>query len=250
MDILKDSINVNKQTIKRTLVSLKSNWMIILTGIVYMILDIVIHTIFSTLFTGALSIIAGIIGAIVRAAMISNYLYLLYNVINYGKINLQDFKDGFTYFLRKVYGVFFFAWIGSYFISALGGILGPGIYALNTIISLSVLLLLNALPETIYLKSLDPMDSIMYSLDFMKDNWFNWLVPNALLYFILYMVTGDIVTKLFTTSISYGLLLYGSNIIKYLIGQVLFSFIMVYRGHLYKILSTSTRRKRMFMSKF
>ena len=250
MNILEDFLNINRQTLKKTLLSLKDNWVIIFTGIVYVILNAVIYTTIFTLFTGVLSIIAGLISAVVSAAMISNYFYLLYCVINHGRISVQDFKDGFGYFLRKIYGVFFFAWIGSYIFSLLGGILGSSIYALNSIISLSILLILNALPETIYLKSLDSMDSIMYSFDFMKENWFNWLVPNGVLYIILYMVTGNIITNLFTTNISYGVFFGGVNIVKYLVGQGIFSFIMIYRGHLYKILSGSTRRKRMFMSKF
>lgn len=250
MNIIKDFLNVHKQTLKKTLISLKDNWVIIFTGIVYVLLTTVIFTTIFTLFTGILSIIAGIISAVVSAALISNYLYLLYNVINYGKIKFQDFKDGFTYFLRKVYGVFFFAWIGSYLISMLAGMLGPNIYILNIIISASILFLLNALPETIYLKSLDPMDSIVYSLEFMKENWFNWLIPNILLSLALYMVTGSFITNLFATNISYRLFFGGTNIVIYLIGQLLFSFMMIYRGHLFKILSTSTRRKRMFMSKF
>lgn len=250
MEILQDTINVNKQVIKKTFHSLLKNWMIIFTGIAYVIINILVFGLVFRLFTGALSIIAGIIAAIVSAGMISNYLYLLYNVINYDRISFQDFKDGFTFFLRKVYGVFFFAWIGSMLISAVGGIFGPNGGILNTIISLSVLILLNALPETIYLKSLDPMESIMYSFDFIKDNWYNWLIPNAILYFAIYLLTGSVITNLFTTSMPMGMLFGGSNIIKYIIGQLLFSFTMIYRGHLFKLLSTSNRRKRMFMSKF
>lgn len=250
MDILKDSININQQALKRTLNSLKKSWMIIFTGIVYMILNLVIFGIISNLFTGILSLLAGIIAAIASAAMISNYLYLLFNVINYDRISFQDFKDGFSYFLRKVYMVFFFAWIGSYFISILGGMFGPNVFVLNIIINLSILVLLNALPETIYLKSYDALDSIMYSLEFMKDNWYNWLIPNGIMYLVLFLVTGNVITDLFATNISYGATLDGFNIIRYLVGQLLFSFIMIYRGHLYKILSTSSRRKRMFMSKF
>ena len=250
MEILKDTINVNKQTIKKSFNSLMKNWVIIFTGIAYLIINILVFSVIFRLFTGVLSIIAGLIAAIVSAAMISNYLYLLYNIINYDRITFQDFKDGFGYFLRKVYGVFFYAWIGSFLISIIGGGFGSNRYILDLIISLSILILLNALPETIYLKSLDPMGSIMYSFDFIKDNWYNWLIPNAILYFSIYIFTGRVITNIFTTSIPTNVLFGGVNMIKYLIGQLLFSFTMIYRGHLFKLLSTSNRRKRMFMSKF
>lgn len=250
MNLIKDMISVNKETFTKTLNSLKKSWVIMFTGLAYMIINLLIYTVIFRLFTGSLSIIAGLVASIASASLISNYLYLLYNVINYDRISFQDFKDGFSYFLRKVYMVFFFAYIGNILISTLGGVLGPNINILNMLINLSILVLLNALPETIYQKHYDPLDSIVYSLDFMKDNWYNWLLPNIILYFILFVVTGNMVTDLFATNISFGMLMGGSNIIRYFIGQFLFSFIMIYRGHLYKILSTSNLRKRMFMGKF
>ncbi|WMM23632.1 hypothetical protein RBU61_11925 [Tissierella sp. MB52-C2] len=249
MDILKDFFIINGQTLKKAVSSLKDNWMIIFTGIAYIIINMLMFGLAVTLFSGILSIIAGIIIAIVSASLISNYLYLLYNVINYNKITFQDFKDGFKYFTRKVYTVFFFAWIGSYLLNLIQGIIGFNANILNIIVTVSIFILLNPLPETLYLKVLDPMESIMYSIDFMKENWLNWLLPNAIFYIVIYYFTGSIIT-MFSTHLNLGLGLSIPEIIRYLIGQGIFSFTMIYRGHLYKLLSTSTRRKRMFMNKF
>ncbi len=250
MDILKDFLMINKQTLKKTITSLKDNWIIIFTGIVYMAINVLIFTTVLAIFRGVLSIFAGIILAVVSASLISNYLYLLYNIINYNRITLQDFKDGFKYFLRKVYTVFFFAWIGSYILSIIQGMLGFNAYILNLVITISILVLLNPLPETLYLKVLEPTDSIMYAVDFMKENWINWGIPNIAFHIFLYFLTGRILTDLFTTHLYFGLNFGIGSIIKYLIGQALFSFVMIYRGHLFKLLSSSTRRKRMFMNKF
>ncbi len=250
MDIIKDFVLITKQTSKKSINSLISNWPIIFTGIIYTTINIAMISFVLTVFRGILSIFAGIILALVSASLISNYLYLLFNIINYNKITFQDFKDGFKYYLRKVYMIFFFAWIGGYLLDAIRGLMGFNPYILNLIITFSILVLLNALPETLYLKVLDPMESIMYSVDFIKENWLNWLIPNLILYTVLYLVTGRIVTNTFATHMNIG---FGFNAIawiRYLIGQGIFSFIMIYRGHLYKLLSTSTRRKRMFMNKF
>lgn len=249
MDFITDFLLINKQTLKKTINSLIGNWMIILTGIVYLILNIVIYTVVLTLFRGVLSIFGGIILAIVSAGLISNYLYLLFNVINYDRITFQDFKDGFMYFLRKIYTIFFFAWIGSFLLNTFSGILGSNAYVLNIIISISILFILNALPETLYLKTMEPMESIMYAVDFIKENWLNWLIPNAIFYIALYFLTGKIITNLFTTHLFFGFNFNGLSIIMYLLGQGVFSFMMIYRGHLFKLLSTSTRRKRMYMNK-
>ena len=250
MDLITDLLLINKQTFKESLSSLKNNILIILTGIVYILINIVIIGVVLTLFTGILSIFAGIILAITSAALISNYLYLLYNIINYGRITFQDFKDGFKYFLRKVYTIFFYAFIGSYLLKVIQNVIGANADIINLIITISILILLNPLPETLYLKVLDPMDSIMYAVDFMKENWFNWLLPNAILYGALYYLTGNLITDIFATHLSIGFSLDGIGILKYLLGQILFSFTMIYRGHLFKLLSTSTRRKRMYMNKF
>lgn len=250
MNILKDFLNINKQTFKKTMSSLKNNWIIIFSGIVYILLNMFVIILINTFFRGFLGILSGLAIAIVTASLISNYLYLLYNVINYDSLKLQDFKDGFTYFLRKVYIVFFYGWIGSILISLLTGILGHNAYILNLLVSISIFILLNPLPETLYLKVLNPMDSIMYSIDFMKENWVNWLIPNIAMLVVLYLLTGKAVTGIFTTHISYIASFRIVDIIKYLIAQALFSFVMIYRGHLYKLLSTSTRRKRMYMNKF
>lgn len=250
MDIIKDFVLINSQVVKKSLHSLKNNMLIILTGIVYILINVIIIGLVLTIFQGVLSIFAGIALAILSAALISNYLYLLYNVINYDRITFQDFKDGFTYFLRKVYTIFFFAWIGSFLLELVIGALGIDYELVNLIVTISILILLNPLPETLYLKVLDPMDSIMYSIDFMKENWINWLIPNVVLYGILYYLTGNIITGIFTTHLSSSFSLAPIGIIKYLIGQILFSFTMIYRGHLFKLLSTSTRRKRMYMNKF
>lgn len=250
MDILKDFFLINKQTINKTLSSLKNNWLIVFSGIAYIFLSTVVSMIVFSLFRGVLGLIGGIIIAVFSASLISNYLYLLYNVINYNRLKLQDFKDGFTFFLRKVYIIFFYGWIGSMLLSVFYRMLGSNSYILSMIVNISLLILLNPLPETLYLKVRDPMDSIMYSVDFMKENWINWLIPNVVFHGVLFYLTGSIITNLFTTHVSVGFGIGIGSIVKYLTAQILFSFIMIYRGHLFKLLSTSTRRKRMYMNKF
>lgn len=250
MDILKDFLLINKQTMEKTLKSLRDNWLIVFSGIAYILLTTIVSLIVFTLFRGALGLIGGILIAVFSASLISNYLYLLYNIINYNSLRLQDFKDGFTYFLRKVYIVFFYGWIGSLLLSVFYRLLGPNAYVLSMIVNVSILILLNPLPESIYLKARDPMGSIIYAFDFMKENWINWLIPNLVFHGVLFYLTGNIITNLFTTNVN---MRFGMDIIsiaKYLIAQVLFSFIMIYRGHLFKLLSASTRRKRMYMRKF
>jgi hypothetical protein len=250
LDIIKDLIYINKSAFNKTIKSLSKNWIIIFTGIVYTILNVAIFSLISVFLTGFLSILSGIIVAIITAAFISNYLYLLFNIINYDMINMQIFKDGFKYYLWKIYGVLFIAYLGRILLGILSNMLGGLASALNIVIYLSILIVLNPLPETIYLKSYSSWESVLNTFEFMQENWINWLLPNIIFHGVLYFITGNLITNIFTTHLSFNMVFSIKNIIIYLVGQGLFSFIMVYRGHLYKTLSGSTRRKRMFMNKF
>ncbi len=250
MEIIEDLVYVNKLSLQKTIKSISKNWIIIFTGIIYTILNIAIFSLVGIFMTGFLSILSGIVVAIVTAAFISNYLYLLFNIINYDRINIQIFKDGFKAFLWKIYGVLFIAYLGNYLLAIVSNMLGSLSFIINIVIYLGIVILLNPLPETIYLKAYSSWESVQSSFEFMQENWLVWLLPNVILFGLLYIVTGNIMTNLFTTHLSFNMILSIRNIILYLMGQGLFSFAMIYRGHLFKMLSGSTRRKRMFMNKF
>lgn len=250
MNFVKDFIYVNKETGLKTIESFKKNWIIIFTGFVYTVLNIVIYGLLGRLLVGPLYILSGIIAALITSAMISNYLYLLFNIINYNRVTINDFKHGFTYFLRKIYIVFFIAYVANLLLSFSSSILGNLLVILLPIIYLTVFVLLNPLPETIYLKHYDSWESIIESAKFMVENWFNWGVANIIFTLILYVFTGNMLFNLFNTHISFNFILNIRSLGIYLLGQVIFSVMMIYRGHLFKLLSGSTRRKRMFMNKF
>ena len=250
MEYIKDLIYVNKHTINKTMSSLKKNWLIIFAGIVYTIISIAVGNIVGLLFIGPLSIISGFLTFFIQSTIISNYLYLLFNIINYDRFNLNDFKRGFMYFIWKVYGVLFIIYLAQLLLSLLGNVLGTGAYILNMMLGVVALVVLNPLPETIYLKSYSPSETLINTMEFMKENWLNWILPNGIFLSALLLITGNLLTGLFNTAINFNMILSLRVIIQYLVGQLIFSFMMIYRGHLYKILSTSTRRKRMFMNKF
>lgn len=247
---MKDFMYVNKHSITKTISSISKNWMIVFTGLVYSIISIIVFSIVGMLFRGPLSIISGFITYFIQSAIISNYLYLLFNIINYDRFNLSDFKQGFMYFIWKVYGVFFILYLGQLLLSLASNLLGSTAYLVNIAVGILLFVILNPLPETIYIKNYSPSETILFCLDFIKENWLNWLVPNILLTGLIYIVTGNLLTGLVNTSIGFNYGFSSIAIIKYFVGQLIFSFMMVYRGHLFKLLSTSTRRKRMFMNKF
>ncbi len=250
MDIIKDLIGVNKYSLKKTLETLSKNPILFFVGLAYSLINIVVYMLIGIFFVGPLRVFAGFVSLIIMSALISNYLYLLYNAINFNRVTIKNFKDGFNYFLGKIYGVFFIGWIFNMLIGLLNNLIGGRSDLLSTIISLSILLLLNALPETIYLKSYSSLDTISNSLEFIERNPLNWILPNIVLSLAMYLLTGEIFGNLSQTHINISSMLGTSQLIKTILAQIIFTFGMVYRGHLYKVLSSGNRRKRKFMNKF
>lgn len=248
MDYIKDIIYVNKESFLKTIKSLKKSWPIIFVGLIYGALSIAVSGLLSLLLVGPLSILSGIISAIIISSLFSNYLYLLTNIIKYGKIDFDDFKNGFTYYLRKIYSVIFIFYLARLLLSLGLGMFGAAGGTLMSLITLGAFILLNALPETIYQKYYGPVDTISYSFSFLTENILNWGIPNVIYFVFLYPLIPNIVAIVFM--ISFGRFPSPTHILAFLIGQLIFNFGMIYRGHLFDLLSTSTKRKRDFMKKF
>lgn len=248
MDYIEDIIYVNKGSFLKTINSLKKAWPIIFVGLIYGAMSIIITGVLSLLMRGPLSILSGIISLIITSGLFSNYLYLLTNVIKYGRIDWNDFKNGFTVYLRKIYSIIFIFYLAQLLLSIVLRISGPMGGSLMTLVSLAAFIILNALPETIYQKYYGPVDTISYSFNFIKENVLNWIIPNIIFFAILYRLLPSI--TIIPTMLSFGMVPGINLIIAFLIGQLVFNFGMIYRGHLFELLSTSTKRKREFMKKF
>lgn len=248
MDYIKDIVYVNKESFVKTIRSLKKSWPIFFVGLVYGALSIAIMGILNILLRGPVGILSGIITALIVSSLYSNYLYLLTNVIKFGRVDFDDFKNGFTYYLRKIYSILFIFYFAQLILSFVINILGPMGATFMSLVSLAAFILLNALPETIYQKYYGPVDSISYSFSFLTENALNWTIPNLVFIGLLYPQLSNMVSLLLR--MTFRTIPGVTQIIIFLIGQVVFNFAMVYRGHLFNLLSNSTKRKREYMKKF
>ncbi|SCY97488.1 hypothetical protein [Alkaliphilus peptidifermentans] len=247
MEILRDLLYTNRGILKDTFKSAKKNWPIIFMGLFYSIATIFLYSILQYFW-----ILAGIILIIATSALISNYLYLLNCIVTRNKISFQDFKDGFTAYLRKVWGILFVFWVASL---AFDLVVAPLLMftlsptALRLMISFLLFILLNSLPEVIYQKHYNPWETITYSMAFVRDNWLEWFIPNSILFLVLFFFTGNLITSITRYSLL-NIFLNSQGILLYILGQIWLAFAMIYRGYLFDLLSTSNRRKRLFMRKF
>ena len=256
MELIKDMIYINKITGKKAMDLFLKNWLIIFTGLIYTTINIVAYFVFSPLmYMPLLNIIAGIALYFLSVGLISSYLYIMHSIIKYKKFEFKDIKRGFKVYLYEVSRVLFIGWIAGMLgfrilVPVISGVVGGSLDSatITNIIMIIVFVVINPLPEVIYQKGHTGLDGIKYTFEYTQENWIEWLVPNAVLLGLLYIIAGSVVTNLFATGVSVGFnLLSIKGIGLYLIGQVIFSFTMIYRGVLFDLLSTSTRRKRMFL---
>lgn len=242
LNMLKDIIETNRSIISKAFKLTLHNWLIIFTGLIYSIVFLLLIRVASMFW-----IFGGILIAIVQSAIISNYLYLIENIILYDRISIEDFKKGFKVYIWKVYGVLIVIWFANY---GAGIFLRPllnirvGFLSLWTLIILGAFIFLNSLPEIIYQKHYDVGESFRYSFEFIKENWIDWFVPNIIFTILLLILFGGMNP---INMLTRGTNLAQLNIFSYIIGQLLFSFIMIYRGLLFQVLSGTSRRKRMFL---
>lgn len=236
-NLFKDILCMNKEISKSSFSKIMKNWPIMFIGTGYGIVVMLLSTLLMNVFRGPLSIVSGFLMAFIMASIYSHYLYLLHQIIKTGRINSYDFRDGFRAYLQKIYGIFFLMWIASFLLNAVR------MPALTIIVYYGAVLVFNALPESIYLKHYDSMDTVRYSLDFIKENWVEWYVPNAVFLVAMLFLNIKMIVNPYALLLARDL----NQILLFVLGQLLFNYIMIYRGLLFELLSTSTRRKREFM---
>ncbi|MBC7087695.1 MAG: hypothetical protein H5T96_04285 [Tissierellales bacterium] len=246
MDIIKDLLEVNKSSLLKSIKSIKSHWEALLIIFVYAIMTQIITSIVSRILVGSLSIISGFLIVLIEAAIVSSLLFVLKDIVLYNRFRWKSVIDGLNYYLWKVYGVLFILFVVNLILSLFYNVIGSAAFIINTLFQLFILIMLNPLPEIIYLKNYDPRDSLTYSIEFIRENFLNWIIPNIIFGLILFAINSAIDVTFFPFNLAFLMPLLLKNIFL----SIIISFAMIYRGHLFYLLSTSTRRKRQYMNKF
>ncbi len=231
MNILNDILEVNKDVYAKTLTALKACPLIIPITIGVLLVNALILMV-----AGAFGMLAGLFLLIADGAVLGAYLYALEQVIRYRKLKMNDLKDGVQVYFRRTVIIIMIVNLAFYALSILGGILG-GIGGIVMMLSyLGAFVMLNPLPEMLYMQHYSEGDSLFKAYEFVVENWIDWFVP--LMPLMLLAFGGGIFGNMLLPGLGFlpGLL----------IQAVVLPFLMVYRGYLFDILSKSSRRKRQF----
>lgn len=180
----------------------------------------------SSLNLGRLGSFSGILFNVGLAIIVSSYLYILHQALYYKRFRFPDILQGVRVMFLKTL-VFLLVYNLLALVLSMAGLdtlLGE--YAVFI-----PLLLLNPMPEIIYLSEYSERDMVMYNFVFIKENILPWYALNLLL------VLGLLVVLTVAS-----IIIYLSNILL----VVYLGFAMVFRGMLFKKLHHSNPRKRRF----
>jgi hypothetical protein len=213
----------------------------------------------TAIFVSPLGLIGGLILGLVLAVCASSYLYFIAGAVQGSRMSLRDLPESWRPYLGSVITILFFLTIVQYTLEFLLPYGAPGASEIRQVINLALLILLNPVPEIIYQGRSEGFNILQESFDFLRNSGVEWFLPLvALALFSTFLLPVPILTaplqigRLTFPALAGGGLLPGSPVD--LLWAVLSAFIlfvlMVFRGLLFRSLANSTRRQRVFRSRF
>jgi hypothetical protein len=201
-----------------------------------------------------LGLIGGLIVGFVAAACFGGYLSLVAIALDGTRMRLADLKNGLRA-VRDVLGVFFLLFVISYVLGQVRAGGSSGV-ALAGVASLAIAVFFNALPEVIYQRGATFIGAFSESASFVTENAFAWFPPNLVFAFVILWATntltlsspGELLVRL-------GQLGSVSGVLRFILGSphwmwpLLIAFVhfaMVFRGLLFRELSSGSTRMRAF----
>lgn len=195
--------------------------------------------------------------AIVASA--SSFLAVIADVVGSGRVRFQEIGASFGGYFGRLVSVFFLFWILGLVLS-MAVAPNPGLLWLQIAINVGCFVVFNAVPELIYQGRNDGMALLQDAIEFTRDNLVEWFVPVALMllpFFLIDTQTGFLVMArldvrnaldLMMGAVAGWLPLSGMAqvLVAVLLASTLLAWIMLFRGFLFRSLSGSNRRQRLF----
>lgn len=212
----------------------RKNWIVSFAPVAYGIILTL-----AGIIAGPLGMIGGLVYSLVSSACASSGLYLVKNMIESGKTDVNDFLNGFLVYLGELITFFFILWLPMWAAANfLAGV--PNGALIYLLLRLGLFLLLNAVPEIIYQGRVSGLELIGASYNFIVENWIEWLVPNLILFAAGYVFLG------FLESLLFGLPAIVQLFASAFIIGLLLAYFMTFRGFLFNQLHGTTRRTRIY----
>ena len=234
MNILTDVINVNKETLNRTIKSLKYIPLLAIVILGLSIAEFWIQTLLSG-FSGGVNFLLGFARYFVTVFFGSALIGLLYDLVMFNRFRINGLIDGYKAFFGPFSSVMFIYILLEYAFIFLSGTM-PLFNMLSLIIMFGIESLLY---EEVYIANNYSIEAYSHILSFLIENILHWLITMVFYVYIQIQMRYS------------GLAIFNIEfLIRTLIFSLILAFIYLYKGHLFNILNNSSRRKREFEGMF
>ena len=210
-----------------------------------------------TLIGSQLGIIGGFIASLYQAIAITYYLGWLRESSQFRNVRIKELKNLDWSLFQSVISILFIMYLVQWGVAMLSTGMN-GSWA-SVILQLLFVVLLNSLPETLYLTRRDGMDGIQESFSFTTKNWIEWYLPYLIIVSPLLLLGAASLPELLAQTnvffpamavITVPVLLFpGLKLVMLPLGLILAHWFMLFRAKLYQELDTGSRRQRMFKSR-
>lgn len=267
VELLSATLQLYRQALQATWRSLMRSWMTVAALIGFALLFVGAARI-----VGSLGMIGGVLLGLVNALLVGATLRLIEQSLSAVRtIQFTDVTESFGHYFWDVIGVGFVLWLPMMALD-MGTQANPYGGFLSSAVTLLLFILLNAAPEVIYqIRHDSPLDVFKASYEFVLEHWIEWFLPFALLALPI-VVSPSGIQEFFNLSTGIGrgaglnffqLLLLPFTLIGgwmsyvgldpeaqwvllLLLTPLVATTALLFRGHLFALLRSSTRRQRMF----
>lgn len=181
-----------------------------------------------------LGALGGFLLQMVRAACLASLLYLVERIVRVGTVKLEDVPQSFAPYFWDVVGVLFVLWLFETLLLPLLLTLPSGTVWVACM-ELAAFVLLNAVPELIYLGHHSSLELLGESVRFIGENWIEW--------FPLTVLLGVGFALILSAPIPEGAI---GGLLRSSALALFIYFALVTRGLLFLQLHGSSRRSRQF----
>ena len=249
--LLSATIQMYRQAGIETWQKIRRNWWV---GVLPLLYGVILF--FVATFVSQLGMLGGFIFGLISAMCTSSYLYFLAGIVNGQRMLLSELGESWRPYLSPVITILFFLFLVQMTLS----LVLPPIEASRDIaffITLILLVILNPMPEIIYLGRSDGFGMLQESFDFLRENWLEWFLPLVLFTVLSLGMPLPLASPLQAGQLSFSFmnitaLLSGSieSLLWSILGAFVLLVLMVFRGLLFRTLFGTSRRQRLFRSRF
>lgn len=235
---MQDTIIVAKTAFVNTTKTIMNGGWIFIPA--YIVLSLLFSFINSSL--SFFAMLGGFVAYIILILEKSIYARALNDITLTDKISYKNFSYNFGNYFYNIMNTYFIIYVVKFitnlFIYNLINLNNEIIFYSSLILFIVENIILSPIFETTYIENIGGISAFRRAIDFMKENWIQWLVLN-----IPYLMMLYVGTMYSSTTIGMNMLL---KILMYVVPPIY----LIFRGKLYYILANSNKRKRKFMNEY